>query len=236
MDTNFRSRLLRVLLASAIIGSVAGWLYPHRSNAQAACFPLGADSYIDQAGCLDLSQAEKNQRLAGAALAAYGVYRASTGGIHLPAHTGSVRTGSASLWGLTQSKPDEFGALIKILRNTGETETYQSSGPYTVFWPTDAALTKALGAERVAALQSPAGQQDARHFIASLTVSGSYSLQRLRALATEGKTLTTLTGDEVVLKLEGNTLTANGVALLQSEYPAQNGFVLVTEGIVAREP
>jgi uncharacterized surface protein with fasciclin (FAS1) repeats len=236
MNTNLRSRLLRVLLASAIIGSVAGWLYPRR-NATAATF---YDCYSDSCGTCGNSDCSSNRttldEVAVYTVGAGVLYKVwqSAGGIRRGGGAGSP--GSASLWGLTQSKSDEFGALIKILRNTDETETYQNSGPYTVFWPTDAALTKALGAERVAVLQSAAGQQDARHLIASLTVSGSYSLQRLRALATEGKTLTTLTGDVIVLALDGNTLTANGVALLQSEYPAQNGFVLVTEGIVAREP
>ncbi len=87
-----------------------------------------------------------------------------------------------SLYEVISGRDDEFGALIKILRNTGETATYQSSNPYTVFLPTDATLTQALGGERVAVLQSAAGQQDARHFIAGLTVVGSYNLQRLRAL------------------------------------------------------
>lgn len=202
-----------------------------------------ADAYHDGCGheynpCPDRS-AEQWGRAAGYVAGGYVVYRTVTGtalGSLLRKAPTQAAGAKESIYEVMQSKPDEFRALTQILRNTDETETYKSSGPYTVFWPTDAALTKALGVERVAVLQSAAGQQDARHFIASLTVSGSYSLQRLRALATEGKALTTLTGDEVVFKLDGNTLTANGVALLQSEYPAQNGFVLVTEGIVAREP
>jgi uncharacterized surface protein with fasciclin (FAS1) repeats len=234
MDTNFRSRLLRVLIASAIVGSVAGWLYPKRNTAAAA------DCYCDNCcGCnpracpKNVDKLRRTAALALGGLVLYEVKRAA-GGIRWGG--GAGRLDSSSLWKVTQSKPDEFGALIKILRNTDETETYQKSGPYTVFWPTEAALSKALGAERVALLQSAAGQQDARHFIASLTVSGSFSLQRLRALATEGKTLTTLTRERIVLKLEGDRLAANGITLLQSEYPAHNGFIIVTEGIVAREP
>lgn len=175
---------------------------------------------------------------AGYVAGGYVVYRTITGtGFGSLARRGSTQVGggNGSLYELIQSKPDEFRALTQILRNTSEADTYQSRGPYTVFWPTDAALTRALGAERVALLQRPAGQQAARHLIASLTVPGSYSLERLRALATSGTGLTTLTGEAVELKLDGNTLTANGVAILQTEYPARNGFLLTADGLIVPE-
>lgn len=228
MNTHSRSRLLRILVASAIVGGVAGWLYPKRNLAAAA------DCYCESCcGCNPRAcpkNVDKLRRTAALALGGLVLYEAKK------VVAGGIRPTSPSLWGLTQSKPDAFGALGTILRNTGEAQTYQSGGPYTVFLPTDAALTKALGAERVAVLQSAAGQGAARRFVASLTVSGSYSLQRLRALAALGKTLTTLAGETLVLKLDGGTLTANGVVVLATEHPAQNGFLLVTDGIVAPLP
>jgi hypothetical protein len=179
------------------------------------------------------SQATKNQRLAGGVLLAYGAYQAAGHGI------GSIGLGkmgglggSSPIYDITSGHSSEFELLTKILENAGDVERYRKDGPYTVFWPNDQALIKALGGERVAQLQSPTGKGDARAFLESLTVVGSYNLSRLSDVATQGKTLTTLSGKSVVLKNDAGKLSANGIELVQVEYPASNGFVLIANGLI----
>jgi uncharacterized surface protein with fasciclin (FAS1) repeats len=237
METPFRYRLLRTLVASAIIGSVIGYAIPKPSVAIAAdCYAQSCECKIDY--CKKDQTAQDALRVAAYAAGSYVVYQAAR-----RSGSGDIRAGAPNKTGqsgetlleLVRKKPDEFEQIFKILENSGEGETYRSSGPYTLFLPTNAALLKALGADKVALLQQAAGQQEARHFIAGLTVAGSYNLQRLTDAAAQGKTLTTLTGEVLVLKSEGQELTVNGVEVLKSEYPASNGWILLTNGVIATE-
>jgi uncharacterized surface protein with fasciclin (FAS1) repeats len=227
----FKNRFIRMAMAFAIVGVVASQI-PSRPSVS-----LAADGYVDRGnGLLTLKGA--GGAAAGGVLvgAIYGAIvnagRSTGGGVIKGA---ALPGGSSPIYDVTSSKPDEFSEISRIIRNADEVTNYRKNGAYTVFWPTNDALTKALGAERVNALGQAANASQAKTFLAAITVSGSYNLQRLRDAANQGTTLKTLSDGAVVLKIDGGKLTANGVEVLGSEYPATNGWVLATNGIIATD-
>ena len=104
---------------------------------------------------------------------------------------------------------------------------------YTVFAPTDESLVRVLGAEKVEILQQPAQQEMAKAFILGLALSGRYNINRLNATASLSKSVSALSGDSVNLKASGGKLMANTAEVLSTEYPASNGMVLITNGVVS---
>lgn len=225
-----KNRFIRLATAFAIVGVIASQI-PSRPSVS-----LAADGYIDPGtGVLSLKGA--GGVAAGAVLvgAVYGaVVNAgkSAGG----AVKGAVVAGGGSpIYDVTAGKASEFSDIASIIRNAGEVENYRKNGAYTVFWPTNEALVKALGQGRVDVLKSAAATSQAKAFLATITVSGSYNLGRLKDSATRGTTLKTLSGDSVVLVDNAGKLTANGVEVLDVEYPATNGWVLATNGIIVTE-
>ena len=229
MNSQDKARFTRLAAALAICGTVASQI-PQRP-----AVALAGDGYRLAPGRAFQQGETSTVKIATVA----GV---TTGAISAAGHVGTVRIGrspllskSAPIYDITQSLPDEFEQVAKILSNAERATAYRIAGPNTVFWPTDEALTKALGTDGIARLQSPEGKAEAQAFLDRLTVAGSYSLSRLEALAVAGSTLTTLSGDTLVFKSTDGKLTANGVELLGNEHPASNGFVLTTGGLIAVE-
>jgi hypothetical protein len=107
----------------------------------------------------------------------------------------------------------------------------QSEG-YTVFAPTNESLVKALGAEKVAALQSPGQREMAKAFVLGLTVAKRYRIQDLKDIASQSKSASSLSGDVINLKVEEGKVKANSAELL-SEYAASNGYILTTNGVAS---
>jgi uncharacterized surface protein with fasciclin (FAS1) repeats len=220
MDTAFRYRLLRVLVASAIVGSVGGWAFK-RPMVAYAC-----DVYSDCSDSSNNSQ-EALRKAAIAAAAGYtvlDVYRVLK-------HPTASAAAAGSILKRTQSLPDEFREVAKLLKNAAPAENYDTDGPYTVLWPTDTALRDALGAERIAFLQSPAGQSAAQALLKQWTLPGRFNLAQLRTQ----KTVRNLAGELLSVTLDGDTLRVGGATLGLSEYPTSNGWILPVSGLVAGE-
>ena len=223
-----KNRFIRIAAAFAIVGIVALQI-PARPSVS-----LAADGYKDTGGGL-LSFKGAGGVAAGAVLvgAAYSAIvnagKSAAGGTI----KGAIAPGTASIAEVTDSK-DEFSEIAKILNNSGSQDSYRSEA-ITVFWPTNEALTKALGASGVSALQAAANSAQAKTFLASLTVAGKYNIQRLNDAAGQGKVLATLSGGSIVLKSEGGKLTANGVEIIGTETAASNGWIIATNGVVAKD-
>ncbi|MBB6049709.1 fasciclin domain-containing protein [Armatimonas rosea] len=219
MGTAFRYRLLRVLVASAIVGSVGGWAFK-RPMVAYAC-----DGYGD---CSYSNNTPKALQKVGVGLAAgytvLDVYRVLK-------HSTPSATAAGSILKRTQSLPSEFSEVAKLLKNAAPAENYDTDGPYTVLWPTDTALREALGAERVAFLQSPAGQSAAQALLKQWTLPWRYTLAQLRTL----KTVRNLAGEPLSVTLDGDTLRVGGATLALSEYPTSNGWILPVSRLVAEE-
>lgn len=220
MGTAFRYRLLRVLVASAIVGSVGGWIFKRPMVAYAG------DCYGD-CGYNSNNSQDTLRKAAIAAAAGYtvlDVYRVLK-------HSTASSTAAGSILKRTQGLPAEFSEVAKLLKNAAPAENYDTDGPYTVLWPTDTALRQALGAEHIAFLQSPAGQSAAQALLKQWTLLGRYTLAQLRTL----KTVRNLAGEQLLVTLDGDTLRVGGATLALSEYPTSNGWILPVRGLAAGE-
>ena len=165
---------------------------------------------------------------AGGAVATAGGAAAAGGGV-----IGILR--NEPIYDVTNRKPMEFELIAKIIRNAERVGDYRQSGKYTVFWPTNEALTRVLGEERVKALQRIENQTQAQALLAGLTVKGNYNIASLQEAAKAKKALETLDGQPILLTKEGEKLFVNGVEVLGTEYPASNGWVLTTDGVIFKE-
>lgn len=221
-----KNRFIRMAMAFAIVGVVASQI-PARPSVS-----LAADGYEDPGnGLLSLKGAggvAVGGVLVGAAYGAIVNAGKTAGGATIK---GAAVSGTASIAEIIDKK-DEFSEVSKLIKNSGTTDKY-TSGSYTVFAPTNESLTKALGANKLNALGQAASSSEAKSLLDSITVEGSYSLQRLKDAANQGKTLTTLSNAPLVPKVEGDKVTLNGVEVLSSEYPASNGWVIPTNGLVS---
>lgn len=222
----FKNRFIRMAMAFAIVGVVATQI-PARPSVS-----LAADGYVDNGNGLLTLKGAGGAAVGGVLVGAvYGAIvnagRSSGGGVI----KGAAVSGAASIYEVVSGN-SEFSDLAKLIRNSGSVDKY-SQGSLTVFAPTNSALAKALGANKVGILGEAAGSDEAKKFLDSITVAGSYSLQRLKDAASQGKTLQSLSGDPLVLKLDGDKITVNGIEILSNEYPASNGWVLSANGVVA---
>lgn len=230
----FQNRFVRLAAALAIVGIVVAQIPMRSTIAQAA------DGYGDSKGGLISLEGGSGIVLGGAVMSlVYGTVAKSGAAVAMGTSGGGTSLvavlRSEPIYDLTDQKPEQFELVAKIIRNGQRVEDYRQNGKYTVFWPTNETLTRALGAERVKALQLAANQQKAKEFLASITVRGSYNLEALEDAAKCNKMLETLGGQTIVLTKEGETLRANGTTVLSTEYPASNGWVLATEGVVSSD-
>jgi uncharacterized surface protein with fasciclin (FAS1) repeats len=235
-----KNRFFRITTALAITGLVAAQI-PSRPSVS-----LAADGYPGGSRALFSGGGAGTVIIGGAA--AYALYTVVaggklTGGVGAPvppaedaggtekngigSNGGVGGGGTETVFEVTESKSDDFGSIAKIIENADATEKY-STESYTGLYPTN----DALGTEKATSLQDPANKDEAKKFLASITVAGNYNIERLKEVASQGKSLKALNGDTIALKLEGDTLTANGVEVLANEYPASNGWVLATDGVV----
>lgn len=227
----FHNRFIRLATAVGIVGIVATQV-PTRSSVA-----LAADGYPDTRPGFSL-KGGGGVVLGGILVAAGAGAFGQAAGAAVGGAAGVVKgagIGAAPIYDVVNNHPDEFDALAKIIRNGEQVQDYRNPGQYTLFAPTTTSLVKALGADRVNALQQTANEDQAKKFLASITVKGSYNIDALRDAARTGKILESLTGQSIVLKLEGDKLFANGVELVGSENPATNGWVIASNGIVATD-
>ncbi len=121
--------------------------------------------------------------------------------------------------------------LAGVLTQPIGTKEVKAEG-YTLLLPTDDSLIKALGAEKVARMQKPEGRELARAFVSGLIVPGQFNYAGLKDAASLSKSVSSLGGDSISLKVDGGKLMANGVEVLATEYAARNVSFLVTNGVV----
>jgi uncharacterized surface protein with fasciclin (FAS1) repeats len=224
----FKNRFFRMASALAIVGIVASQI-PSRSSVS-----LAADGYPESNALLQKSL--QNVLVGGLIVGgAASIIKGSSGGgvFGGGGGAGGIGGGNKPIYDLTKSK-DEFSSIARIINNAGEIEMYRTD-EFTVFWPTNDALTAALGSNKVDQLEQAANKSEAITFLERITVKGKYSLKRLTDMANTGGTLTTVSGDSIELKVTNGKLTANGVEMLGAEYPTSNGWVLVANGVVNKE-
>ncbi len=111
------------------------------------------------------------------------------------------------------------------------TKELQAKG-YTLLAPTNDSLIKALGAEKVALMKQPAGKALAKAFVSGLIIPRRFNFSELKDAGSLSKSLLSVGGDSISLKVDGGKLMANTAEVLATEYAAKNGSILVTNGVV----
>lgn len=223
MQTRFsKDRLVRFAFALALGGAIAS-LVPTRSGVVLAKdgYPQTAGGIFDVNGTNGVGAVVLTGLGAGAAR--------SLGGLRHGA------LASTPIYDVYRNHMDDFTEVVRLIDNADLENFYRESSPHTVLLPNDSQLVKSLGREALRALQSQPKQEEARAFLRARTLNGSYSFSRLVELAKLNANLTTLDGHTLPLHLEGERLFIGKVEVLSSEYPASNGFILVTDSLLTFE-
>lgn len=229
----FQNRFIRLAAALAIVGIVATQI-PSRTSVAFAQdgYPEKSDGLFTLKGTGGL--------LLGAVVVAAAAYAILPKRADEKESQGSGNSGgvalSKSVYDTLDSMPNDFSIIANLIRASEQTDNLREEGPFTILAPTNDALTKALGTDGVAELQTPAKQKEAKELLQSITIKGSFNVAALKEAANSGTALETMSGQSIVLKLSGDKLVANGIEVLSNESVAVNGWVIALDGVIAPAP
>ena len=122
---------------------------------------------------------------------------------------------------------DALSTLVAAVTAADLGETLSGAGPFTVFAPTNDAFG-ALPAGTVDTLLEPANREKLTSVLTFHVVAGKL----LAADLSDGQTLTTVQGQTLTVKIDGATVTVNGVPVVQADVEASNGVVHVIGGVL----
>ncbi len=122
---------------------------------------------------------------------------------------------------------DALSTLVAAVTAADLGETLSGDGPFTVFAPTNDAFG-ALPAGTVDTLLEPANREQLTSVLTFHVVAGKL----LAADLSDGQTLTTVQGQTLTVKVDGATVTVNGVPVVQADVEASNGVVHVIGGVL----
>lgn len=122
---------------------------------------------------------------------------------------------------------DALSTLVAAVTAADLAETLSGPGPFTVFAPTNDAFA-ALPEGTVDTLLEPANRDQLTSVLTFHVVAG----KALAADLTDGQTLTTVQGQTLTVKIDGDTVTVNGVPVVQADVEASNGVVHVIGGVL----
>jgi uncharacterized surface protein with fasciclin (FAS1) repeats len=115
---------------------------------------------------------------------------------------------------LSQSK--EHSIFIKLLKESGLTETLNQPGPFTVFAPTNKAFEKSPAVER-----ENWNNKDLLNFLSNHIVAGAVENEDLEKI----KKLTTLSGGKLNVRSKNNKITINGMKISGASFTCTNGII-----------
>lgn len=125
------------------------------------------------------------------------------------------------------SNADNLKTLVAAVKTAKLDATLSETGPFTVFAPTDTAFA-ALPAGTLQALLKPENSDLLTQLLTYHVVPGKLMVADL----TNGMRLRTAEGHELVIGVNGKTVTVNGVAVSISDVPASNGVVHVIDAVL----
>lgn len=138
--------------------------------------------------------------------------------------TGSAASHAADLL-TTAEQSGTFKAFVAAVKKSGVAETLKNGGPYTIFAPTDEAISK-YGQERWQALEKDRSKLS--HLLMGHILPG-------KMLITEVKPgpATTLAGSTVKLKSDNGKVTVDEANVTQSDITADNGIIHAVDKVLA---
>ena len=243
----YRERGLRLSVAFVIVALVSSQI-PMRGQVAlgsvAAFYPASqpADGYLsgatDSSGSfLGFSGITNRNAISGVALGllGLGLYSSLTDGRARGSTTPSAqptRTLTKPIYDVLKDLPTDFSELVKLIDSAELVSTLRAEGAYTLFAPSDVGL-RALSEAAQNQLRDPASQAALVQVLKRHMVVGRFTISALRALP-DGTTLETLSGEKLVLRNTEGVLQVDGVAIVQTDIFASNGWIHPIEKLMER--
>lgn len=115
--------------------------------------------------------------------------------------------------------------LTQALEASGLTSVLEDAGPLTVFAPNDDAFASLDQADLAQLLTNPSQLGDILQYH---VVEGAVPSSELE----DGQKLTTLSGDELTVSVDGSTVSVNGAEVVQPDLQAGNGVIHVIDTVL----
>ena len=122
----------------------------------------------------------------------------------------------------------ELSILVEAVIAAGLVDTLKGTGPFTVFAPTNAAFA-ALLTQLGATKEELLAQEDLAAILTYHVASGKV----LAADLSDGQTIPTVQGEDIVVDIEGNVVTLNGISeVTATDIEASNGVVHLIDAVI----
>jgi transforming growth factor-beta-induced protein len=121
----------------------------------------------------------------------------------------------------------QFKTLVAAVKAAGLVETLKGDGPFTVFAPTDAAFAK-LPSGTVEFLLKPENKAELTNILTYHVVPG----KMMAADVVKKKTIKTLQGKRVKVKVEGEKVMINNANVLKTDIETSNGVIHVIDTVL----
>merc|ERR1719296_278971 len=158
--------------------------------------------------------------------ASNGVAHIIDGVLLLPEPTPAPTPAPKNLVELAQSVGD-LSTLVAAVKAAGLVETLSSSGPFTVFAPTNAAF-RALPEGTLASLLLPENKGTLVAILTYHVVSGKVLSTDLGA----SQEVATVQGESILIKASAGAVTVNGRNVVAADNEASNGVAHIIDGVL----
>ena len=124
----------------------------------------------------------------------------------------------------------DFETLLTALEAADLTATLQSEGPFTVFAPTDEAFATALESLGLTAEELLADTATLTSILTYHVVSGEVPSSDVVTM--DGQMVPTVNGAELLIGVDGDTVTVNEATVTAVDIPASNGVIHVIDSVL----
>ncbi|MDX1673455.1 MAG: fasciclin domain-containing protein [Longimicrobiales bacterium] len=123
----------------------------------------------------------------------------------------------------------DLETLVTAVQAAGLDQDLQGDGPFTVFAPTDGSF-ESLPSGLVSALLESGNADVLQELLLGHVVSGRVEAADL----SDGQTVTTLSGDELTVSIDGGTVSIGGAVVQTADVQATNGVVHIIGGVLTQ--
>ncbi|MBB6050800.1 fasciclin domain-containing protein [Armatimonas rosea] len=146
--------------------------------------------------------------------------------------SGAAQALTKPIYDVLKDLPADFSEIVKLIDSAELVSTLRAEGAYTFFAPSDVAL-RALSEAAQNQLRDPASKATLVQLLKKHIVVGRFTISALRALP-DGTALETLSGETLTLRNTEGILQIDGVAIVQTDIFASNGWIHPIEKFMER--
>lgn len=142
----------------------------------------------------------------------------------------SLSAAGAAAKDIVQTAKDagKFTMLLQAVEKAGLDGKMQTSGPFTVFAPTDDAF-KALPPEVLARLMDPANKAELANVLSYHVLAGRLATTDLKEPKSAAQALN---GQAIVLEKKGAETKANDATIIEANVAADNGTIQIVDKVL----